>query len=176
MTDENQSVKEEDGKVIAANLARLTTLAELSDKRAAEMEQRMFKTEVHQETIMSNIGKLSESMQTMVETVQKQARSTTKFEQQLIAHEKRTLDHFDIHTRAVDKVIEKQDNMEGRIYILELESAGNAGKQNAESDSKKFWSDNWFKILQTLIFIITVAAAIMAILNGGDSGGGGSNP
>lgn len=173
MTDENQSVKEEDGKVIAANLARLTTLAELSDKRAAEMEQRMFKTEVHQENMMSHLSKLSESMQTMVETVQQQAKSTTKFEQQLIAHEKRTLDHFDIHAKAVDKVIEKQDTMEGRIYILELESAGNAGKQNAESNSRKFWSDNWFKILQTLIIITTAAAAIMALLN---SNSGGLNP
>lgn len=169
MSGENSQVKDEDGKVIANTLSRLATLVELSDKRAADIEQRIYRAEVHQETIMLNIGKLSESMQTMVETVQKQATSTTKFEQQLIAHEKRTLDHFDIHTKSVDKVIEKQDNIEGRIYILELESVGNAGKANAENHSRKWWSDNWFKILQMLVVIVSVAAAVMVALNGGSN-------
>lgn len=48
---------------------------------------------------------------------------------------------------------DKQDKMDGRIYILELESAGNAGKNEANNSTKKFWSDNWYKILMTTIMV-----------------------
>lgn len=172
MSDENQNVKDEDSRLIAQTLSQLTTLVMTGDQRAAVIEERMMKAEVNQEAILQSIGKLTENMETMVTTVQNQAVSTTKFEQQLIAQEKRTIDSFSNQGKLVEKLGEKVDNMAGRVYLLELESAGNAGKQSVESNSRKFWSDNWFKILQTLVYIIGIAAAIMVALNNGIGGSG----
>lgn len=154
------NVDAKSSQIIANALDRLAKTSEENSQRLGRQEERMLKSEMTQTHLSESLDKLASTTEKMVETVERMAIDTTKFEQQLLALEERSIDRFDDTKDEIKTLKTDYANMQGRVYILELESAGNVGKKEAEANARKWWSDNWFKIVTLFVLLIPTIVAI----------------
>ena len=157
-------VEKETSAIIADAIRRMADASEQNALRLAQQEQRMIKTEVVQEQLTAAVNKMASSSDRMILTIEKLVVDNSKFEQQIIGLEDRALNRINNAVDDIRAIKTDFTNMQGRVYLLELESAGNAGREQEISNQRKWWNDNWHKLLTVFIMVIPVVVAIYTLV------------
>ena len=157
-------VDRETTAIIADAIKRMADASEENTKRLTAQEQRMIKAEFGQEQLVLSVNKMAVSTEKLIETVGRVVADSSRFEQQIIGLEDRALNRISTIVDDVRAVKTDVANMQGRIYILELESAGDAGRKDEISKQRKWWNDNWHKLLMVFIMIVPLIVALNMVV------------
>lgn len=158
------TVKQETSAIIADAIKRMADASEENAKRLTAQEQRMIKTEMGQEQLVQSVNKMAASTEKLIESVSRVVADTSRFEQQIIGLEDRALNRINSTVEEVKVIKTDVANMQGRVYLLELESAGNAGREHEQTKQRKWWSDNWHKILMVFVMLIPTIVALYMVV------------
>lgn len=139
-------------KIISEALAQLA-------KTGIENGERLARQEALQGNLTESMTSLSKISNRLMVTVEKLVVDNHNLERQ-------TLNGLaDIKERQQENA-HKIIDLSKRINTLELAEATKRGADQSNSQHKKFWYDNWFKILTVLIISVPAIVVIYNLIHG----------